>query len=426
MQENIYINFFKILIYLIPVGLITGPFIPDLSVTLMALLFIALSIKESLWKRYYENNVIKFLFILNIYLILISLFSGNILLSLKSSIFYFRFSIFSIAVWYLLDRVDESFKKNYAIYLFLIFIILSLDAIFQYSFGKNIIGLEMQQPDRVSSFFGDEMILGSYQVRLFFLLVGIFITFRIFNKNKIIFSILFLLTFTSVFLSGERTSFGLLIVSILIFIFINNFSVKFLIPIFASIALIFFIAFIDKEMRYRIFVEPLHQSNLASKELLDKYKLQAKEYVHEDEKIIIFSRQHTAHYYTALKMFLDNPIIGVGPKMFRKKCSEKEYFSGRSSCSTHPHNVLLQILSETGIIGFLLYSMIMIFLIKEMFKIYKNKHLNKDYIQLGCLILFFINLFPLFPSGNIFNNWLSIIFYFPLGFYLYALNLKKS
>ena len=77
MQENIYINFFKILIYLIPVGLITGPFIPDLSVTLMALLFIALSIKESLWKRYYENNVIKFLFILNIYLILISLFSGN-------------------------------------------------------------------------------------------------------------------------------------------------------------------------------------------------------------------------------------------------------------------------------------------------------------------------------------------------------------
>ena len=31
----------------------------------------------------------------------------------------------------------------------------------------------------------------------------------------------------------------------------------------------------------------------------------------------------------------------------------------------------------------------------------------------------FVILFPLSPNGNFFNNWLSILNYFPLGFFLY-------
>jgi hypothetical protein len=32
----------------------------------------------------------------------------------------------------------------------------------------------------------------------------------------------------------------------------------------------------------------------------------------------------------------------------------------------------------------------------------------------------FINLFPFAPAGNFFNNWMSMIYYYPLGFYLYS------
>ena len=32
---------------------------------------------------------------------------------------------------------------------------------------------------------------------------------------------------------------------------------------------------------------------------------------------------HDAHMRTSLNMFLQNPIFGVGPKMFRYHCSEK-------------------------------------------------------------------------------------------------------
>ena len=77
MYEKISINTFKILFFLIPVGLVTGPFIPDMALTIMSLLFIILSIKKSLWKKYYDNSIVKLLLLLNLYLI--ALFKFTIL-----------------------------------------------------------------------------------------------------------------------------------------------------------------------------------------------------------------------------------------------------------------------------------------------------------------------------------------------------------
>ena len=52
-------------------------------------------------------------------------------------------------------------------------------------------------------------------------------------------------------------------------------------------------------------------------------------------------------------MFLDNKILGVGVKNFRNFCNVEKYKVDRS-CTTHPHNTYIQILAETGIIGFFL------------------------------------------------------------------------
>ena len=83
----------------------------------------------------------------------------------------------------------------------------------------------------------------------------------------------------------------------------------------------------------------------------------------KDEPFYIFSEGHNGHYISAYKMFLDNKILGVGVKNFRNICSDERYYTDVGSCATHPHNTYVQILAETGIIGFLfLITILVLFL----------------------------------------------------------------
>lgn len=421
MKHEFLINSIKILIFLIPIGLITGPFIPDLSVTLMALIFIYISIKEKYWK-YYDNYYFKFFIVFNVYLVGISFFSDDIFISLKSSLFYFRFIIFALCIWFLFDVTDFHFKKKYSIFLLSLLIILSIDSLIQYLLGYNIIGISPFEDNRMSSFFMDRLVLGSFLIRLLFLSITLYlITHLKFNKYNLIYYFSLIVICAGILVSGERTSFGLLILSCFIFFLIFRFNFKLSMPILIGFIFILTISAFDKNVRYRIFIEPLHQSNLISEKILKNYNDVKEGYIHDNDKPILFSKEHSAHYLTAYKIFLDNVLIGTGPKMFRKKCSDVKYNSGINSCTTHPHNLILQFLSETGLIGLFFYLVMFFYVCLNLLKkIFRFNHSNKnDYILAGCLISLLANLFPLVPSGNIFNNWLSIIFYLPFGVYLY-------
>ena len=94
---------------------------------------------------------------------------------------------------------------------------------------------------------------------------------------------------------------------------------------------------------------------------------------------------------------------------------QHEGFTNISGVNNHPHNTYLQLLCETGLVGFLCILSLWIFCI---FKISSNIHLYYKCIFLGVII----NLFPFIPTGNFFNNWLSILYFYPLGFLMYHKN----
>ena len=122
-------------------------------------------------------------------------------------------------------------------------------------------------------------------------------------------------------------------------------------------------------------------------------------------------------------MYLDNKILGVGVKNFRKICKDEKYNISNLSCSSHPHNTYIQILSETGIIGFIFLLSALIYfcinLIKHLIFKFKGKFYFTDF-EICILSGIAIYLWPFIPTGNVFSNWLNIAMILNLPFLIWS------
>ncbi len=76
-EKNIFYHFPSLLFSLIPFFLITGPFLSDLSVTLISLIFLIYCIKEKNFS-YFKNKYFYFFLIFWAYLIINSLINSFI------------------------------------------------------------------------------------------------------------------------------------------------------------------------------------------------------------------------------------------------------------------------------------------------------------------------------------------------------------
>jgi hypothetical protein len=129
----------------------------------------------------------------------------------------------------------------------------------------------------------------------------------------------------------------------------------------------------------------------------------------------------------AINIFSENPWLGAGIKSFRNLCNNIKFNKDliNDYCATHPHNIYIQLLAENGIFVFIFVFSIWIFFSLGLLKLFFNKSLHNTPVYI-LLAGFFINLFPIIPSGNIFNNYLSVIMFYPVGFFLYFQNKIKN
>tara|TARA_X000000950_G_scaffold288532_1_gene405803 strand:+ start:23579 stop:24844 length:1266 start_codon:yes stop_codon:yes gene_type:complete len=393
--------------------LIWGPFFPDLIVSISALYFLFYVFKNK--KFYFFNNrPLIIFFIFCVYCILLSLFvADDIMLSYESSLFYFRIGVFSCFIWYLIDQ-DKSVLTYFYYSLVLCFVALVIDGYIQYFTGFNLLGFEMLTT-RVSSFFGDELIMGSYLSRLFPLLFALFLIKKK-QKFEIYFiGLLFVLVDILIFMSGERSAFFYLNLStVFIIILIKQYQKFRLLTFIIAIICVLILSLNSSKLNERMFKGPAENMGL----------------IKSSNEAVIFTSSHDSLIRTAYNMFKDQPIFGHGPKMFRVICKDEKYATGITPCTTHPHNFYIQLLAETGIVGFLFLFTVfcyVIFVSLRQFKsiIFRQKRPLTDY-QVCLLAGLLISVWPLSPNGNFFNNWLIITYSLPVGFYLQSIYSKKK
>lgn len=421
MQEKILIIFPSILIALLPLTLISGPFLSDLSVVLIGIFFLINVFKNKDYE-FFNNIFFKIFFVFFIYLLINSVIKFYDIHNIRSSVTYIRFGLFFMGVYYFLEKKPNLIKWLFFVFFFS-FSILIIDGYLQYFFKTNFFNIAIEQ-GRITSLFRSEHILGSYLSRLFPIFLAL--TFLLYKNNKqyiLAISLLFILIEILIFLSGERSAFFFnTLAAIFVIIMLKDFKKIRFLSFIISIGIILLITKIDDSAKKRIWDQTVDQMGINS------------------SNINLFSEGHESHYNAAYRMFEDNRIFGIGIRNFRNFCNDKRYtvsyknavipykIMHERSCTTHPHNTYIQLLSETGLIGFSFIFLLLVYFIHKILKHlvgvirFKKYYFNDFEICLLSAIL--ISIWPLVPSGNFFNNWLSIIYYFPVGFLMWSL--KKS
>ena len=401
-----------IIVSIIPF-LIWGPFFPDLIVSISALFFLFYVFKNKQF-HFFNNKPLIIFFIFCIYCILLSVFvAEDIMLSLESSLFYLRIGVFSCFIWYIIDK-DKSILTFFYYLIVLCFLALVIDGYIQYFTGFNLSGYKISGI-RVSSFFRDELIMGSYLSRLFPLLFALFLIKKK-QKYEIYFiGLLFILVDVLIFISGERSAFFFLNLStVFIIILIKEYQKFRLITFIIAIICVVILSLNSSKLNERMFKGPAEDMGL----------------VKSSKEAVIFSKAHDSLIRTAYNMFKDQPLLGHGPKMFRIICKDEKYATGINPCMTHPHNFYIQLLAETGIIGFLFLLSALVYVVYTALRQFKSIILKEtrplsDY-QVCLLAGILITVWPLTTNGNFFNNWLMIAYSLPVGFYLQSIYSKKK
>ena len=391
------------LIIIYPWTLMTGPFIPD-CITIIFSIFFFYNFKN--FKFILRNDkIILLIFLFYLYLVLNSFASTNVWYSFKSTLPYIRFIAFLIVIVVTLEKNEKKFKKIFYSYVSLILILL-VDSCFQKIMGYNIFGQTIMHPYRISSFFGSELIMGGFLLKIFMLSVSLLVFINI-KKKFIFFILLSIFSLIIILLSGEKSSFGLFLIYLSIAFIFFPADTKLKIFSFFFLVILFFLVIINNNSaKTRIIDQGLKNSEYG------KY---------------IFSQVHDSHYRTAYRMFLDSPILGQGANTFRKECSNIKFIENKFSCSTHPHNIYIQLLAEVGLIGFLflfnLFLFIIFFIIKNYYQIVflKEKKIELIFFSIPMLVV----IFPITTTGNFFNNYNSCFYFFILSFFLWALRKSK-
>ena len=388
-----------ILISLIPISILIGPAVSLVNILIFDFLFIFILFlrKDFEWM---DSSIIKILLILYLYLIFNSLIAQQSELSLLRNLGFIRLIILFVGINYFLNK-SENLKLIFKVWSLTILIVV-IDIFIEKIFGKNIFGysaVNSAGSQRIVSFFKDEAIPGSFIHAFSFMLVGFFVMklkeTKI-NINIYLTSLIILIFFATVVITGERSNSIKFLISLVLFLILFNEinSVKKII-IFCFIFFVITLTVLSNEyLKGRATNTTIY--------LITSYKNSF-----QSPNPLPGGNPYAELNRSGFEVFKKYPFFGVGNKNYRyESCkidTNKYYY-----CETHPHQIYFEFLSEHGLIG---GAILMIVFFSIFFRIIRIISLSKNYISLGCFIYLLTIFTPLLPSGSFFTDYNLTLFF---------------
>ena len=390
--------------YLLPLLLIFSRSLADITIVLIGILFLYHSYKNIGWE-WVKEKWFYFALIFSIYCLTVnSAMSIEPTETLAYSLFFIRWPIFAMALSYWILNDIKSLKKFFVSLAVVLFFII-FDTWWQFVFDQDIFGFEKHSANRLTGPFTSPHV-GMWLAKLAMLPPLFLILYNKYKlkeqENYLIYSFFIISTvlLLSVFITGERMSLLLTLASIFIvfmgFFFAKLFSFKkvTILLLISSIAILFFaLSFPDTTQRA---------------------------YFSSIEKIINWrTSDYGLVWQSAYDVWMQSPVFGVGLHKYREACENLGIYGssylnaiGGGVCF-HPHNISLQLLSETGLVGFILFYTMVCFLTFSSLKTFYTKKLWLSFALVFNII--FTCFLPISSNTSFFANKYGAIIWLLIG-----------
>jgi O-antigen ligase len=293
----------------------------------------------------------------------------------------------------------------------------SIDLIYQFIFGVDILGFK---PDlnniKLSGPFGDELIAGSYLQKfgfLSFFFIPLFLNIKYKKLVNLYLILLFLLILFSLIITGNRMPFILFVfIMFSVFIFEKK-TRKYFISLSTITILIFLTTYkyntVTKHYFNNFFWTAIEIKDTTFNFIFKDLSNEELKLFNKDPQLFI-PNTYVKEFYSGVATWKQNKIIGGGVDSFYVNCKKS-----LNDCASHPHNYYLEILSETGIVGLIIFLLIFgrVFFDTFYLKYFKNTQFNNLIIPF--MFLFLAEIFPIKTSGSFFTTSNASFIFFILA-----------
>ena len=379
-----------------PLALLAARSVADVIVVLIGLAFLFESIRRRRWEWLRDPVILTALALWAVLNLVVSPMAVDSAASFGRSLSWIRFLLFygAITAWLLADHRSVRLVMWW---MACVIALVVIDCLAQALSGLSVTGQPMKGI-RLTSLLGTN--IGSFLAKTGFPLMGLLLCvgrFRSSPWRASIVSVLGLVIFLSILLTGERTMtlltiFGLGLV--VLFVFVTAPGRRFFISTLSLLSVGVVAAVIMLEDR-------VHQRLLDL--IADLSRFQESPYGH------LFG--------AAWRIFLDNPLTGVGLKNYRDVCAHYT-----EHCHAHPHNIYLEFLSESGIVGFVFFVAFVVIIFVTF-----ARRVMKNTIDPGAAGFFAgalsVSLFPFAATQSYFSNWPAMLLWYSISLTMAAVRI---